>query len=79
MKFPNSISEFPISRVASLTVLRGGSLYRFRGLNRASVVEDRRRFDETFIGLRCLGVESECNANWRDSVFVDSGDICPFF
>ena len=77
MKFPDSISEFPISRVASLTVLRGGSLHRFQGLNRVSVVEIRGRFDETFIGLRCLGVDLEWF--WRASVLVDSGDIGPFF
>ena len=56
MKFSDSISEFPISRVASLTVPRSGSLNRFRGLNRASVVEVRRRFDEAFRELWCFGV-----------------------
>ena len=77
MKIPGSVSEFPISRVASLTILRGGSLHRFQGLNRVSVIEVRRRFDETFIGLRCLGVDLKWF--WRASVLVDSGDIGPFF
>ena len=76
MKIPGSVSEFPISRVASLTVLRGGSLHRFWGLNRVSVVEIRRRFDETFIGLRCLGVEGQfkkgrtkCNGNTKIHIY----------
>ena len=77
MKFSGSVSEFSISRVASLTVLRGGTLHWFNGLNRVSVVEIRRRFDETFIGLRCLGVGLEWF--WRASVLVDFGVICPFF
>ena len=77
MKFPGSVSEFPISRVTSLTVLRGGSLNRFQGLSRASVVEVRRRFEEAFRDLRCLSVDLEWF--WRASVLVDSGDISPFF
>ena len=56
MRLPDSVSVLPFSRVTSLTVPRGGSLNLFLRLNRDSTVEIRRRFDKTFVDLRCFGV-----------------------